>query len=106
MCISVKACKKTQKLWFGCVSVGREKRKCIMFRHTAPRWRGSELITHKRSVPAFQGAGALLPPGPPQQEAQQVQHEHGGLRERAEERLVVVLSLENVLREESTGGRR
>lgn len=54
-------------------------------------------------MPAFQRPGALLPPGPPQQETQQVEHEHGGLGERAEEGLVVLLPLENVLREESTG---
>lgn len=83
-----------------------EKRENALRFNTLPRWRGSGLITHKRSVPAFQGAGALLPPGPPQQEAQQVQHKHGGLGECAEEGFVVVLSLENVLREESTGGQR
>lgn len=44
------------------------------------------------------GAGALLPPGPPQQETQQVEHEHGGLGEGAKEGLVVVLPLEDVLR--------
>lgn len=42
-------------------------------------------------------AGALLPPGTPQQETQQVQHKHGGLGERAEEGFVVLLPLENVL---------
>lgn len=59
--------------------------------------------TYKRGVaPAFQAAGALLPPGPPQQEAQQIQHKHGGLGEGAEEGLVVVLLLENVLQEKQS----
>lgn len=55
-------------------------------------------------MPALQSASALLPPGPPQQETQQIQDKHGGLGERAEEGFVVLLSLENVLWEESTGG--
>lgn len=53
--------------------------------------------THEGRAPPLDGAGALLPPGPPQQETQQVEHEHGGLGESAEEGLVVVLSLEDVL---------
>lgn len=52
----------------------------------------------------LQRAGALLPPGTPQQETQQIQHKHGGLGEGAEEGLVVFLLLENVLKAESTGG--
>lgn len=58
------------------------------------------MATYKRRVPPFQGASALLPPGPPQQETQQVQHKHGGLGECAEEGFVVLLSLEDVLHEE------
>lgn len=74
------------------------------FKHTAPVWWECGLTTYKRWVPAFQRAGALLPPRPPQQETKQVEHKHGGLGERAEEGFVVLLSLENVLKEESTGG--
>lgn len=64
-------------------------------------WREcSTAATYKQRAPAFQSAGALLPPGPPQQEAQQIQHKHGGLGERAEEGFVVLLPLEDVLQEE------
>lgn len=54
-------------------------------------------------MPVLQRAGALLPPGTPEQETQQIQHKHGGLGEGAEEGFVVFLLLENVLKEESTG---
>lgn len=54
-------------------------------------------FTYKRRVAAFQSAGAPLPPWPPQQEPQQIQDEHGGLGERAEKGLVVLLTLEDVL---------
>lgn len=54
-------------------------------------------------MPPLQRAGALLPPGTPQQETQQIQHKHGGLGKGAEEGFVVFLLLENVLKEESTG---
>lgn len=50
---------------------------------------------------ALQGATALLPPGAPQQEAQQIENKHGGLGEGAEERFVVVLPLEDVLERRS-----
>lgn len=53
---------------------------------------------YKRGVSAFERAGTLLPPGPPQQEPQQVEHKHGRLGEGAEEGLVVLLLPENVLR--------
>lgn len=59
-----------------------------------------KVSTYEGGPAAFQGARALLPPWPPQQEAQQVQHEHGRLGEGAEEGLVIVLSLENVLQKE------
>lgn len=59
-----------------------------------------KVFTYEGGPAAFQGARALLPPRPPQQEAQQVQHEHGRLGEGAEEGLVIVLSLENVLQKE------
>lgn len=59
------------------------------------------VTTYKRRVSAFQRAGALLPPGPPQQEAQQIQDKHGGLGECAEEGFVVLLPSENVLQKES-----
>lgn len=72
--------------------------------HTAPQWCVDALTTYKCGVPVLQRAGALLPPGTPQQETQQIQHKHGGLGEGAEEGLVVFLLLENVLKVESTGG--
>lgn len=62
------------------------------------------LTTYKRRVSAFQSASALLPPRPPQQETQQIEYKHGGLGECAEEGFVVLLPLENILQEESTGG--
>lgn len=67
-------------------------------------WRECGLTTYKRRVSAFQSASALLPPRSPQQETQQIEHKHGGLGECAEKGFVVLLSLENVLREEATGG--
>lgn len=80
------------------INIGRKKKH---LQHTAPVW--WQLTTYKRRVPTFQSASALLPPGPPQQEAQQIEYKHGGLGECAEEGFVVLLSLENVLWEESTG---
>lgn len=74
--------------------------------HTAPQWHINVLTTYKCSVPALQRAGALLPPGTPEEETQQIQHKHGGLGEGAEEGFVVLLLLENVLKEESTGRSR
>lgn len=67
--------------------------------HSAP-WRWESGVAYKRRLPALHRAGALLPPGTPQQETQQIQHKHGGLSERAEEGFVVLLPLENVLWEE------
>ncbi len=67
-------------------------------------WRQSGSATYKGRVAPFQSAGALLPPGPPQQEAQQIEHKHGGLGECAEEGFVVLLSFEDVLQEEPTAG--
>lgn len=92
-----------------CDSVARmsfaEKKKHLnTFKHTVHMLEECALTTYKRRVPAFESASALLPPGPPQQETQQIQHKHGGLGECAEEGFVVLLSLENVLRGESTRG--
>lgn len=56
-----------------------------------------QCYTYKGCVSSLETARALLPPWPPQQEPQQVQHKHGGLGECAEEGLVVLLPLEYVL---------
>lgn len=66
-------------------------------------WLERVRATYEGSVWSSQCPGALLPPGPPQQEAQQVQDKHGGLGEGAEERLVVLLPLEYVLERRDTG---
>lgn len=60
---------------------------------------GRQCYTYKGSVSSPKTARALLPPWPPQQEPQQIQHKHGGLGERAEEGLIVLLPLEYVLGE-------